>query len=57
MFRVSMRDLDFCENLPEYNGNSGMLQGIADCIFHEPDGYVIVDDSSENDLYEGDTAF
>lgn len=20
-----------------------MLQGIADCIFHEPDGYVIVD--------------
>ena len=42
-FLVSMSDLDLSENLPEYNGNSGMLQGIADCIFHEPDGYVIVD--------------
>ena len=42
-FLVSMSDLDLSENLPEYNGNGGMLQGIADCIFHEPDGYVIVD--------------
>lgn len=42
-FLVSVSDLDLSENLPEYNGNGGMLQGIADCIFHEPDGYVIVD--------------
>ena len=51
-FLVSMSDLDLSENLPEYNGNSGMLQGIADCIFHEPDGYVIVDYKTDrfNDL-------
>lgn len=51
-FLVSMSDLDLSENLPAYNGNSGMLQGIADCIFHEPDGYVIVDYKTDrfNDL-------
>ena len=42
-FLVSMSDLDLSENLTEYNGSNSMLQGIADCIFHEPDGYVIVD--------------
>ncbi len=26
-----------------YGGTDGMMQGIADCIFEEPDGYVIVD--------------
>ena len=41
-FLVSMSDLDLSENLPEYNGNSGMLQGIADCIFHEPDDMLLL---------------
>ena len=28
-----------------------------ECVEFDIDGNVIVDDSSENDLYEGDTAF
>ncbi len=27
----------------EYNNTNGMLQGIADCIFEEPDGLVLID--------------
>ena len=30
---------------------------LDECVEFDIDGNVIVDDSSENDLYEGDTAF
>lgn len=26
-----------------YNGTEGMLQGVADCLFREPDGWVLID--------------
>ena len=36
------------EELKEYNDTDGMLQGIADCIFEEDDGYVLVDYKTDN---------
>ena len=42
-FLVSMGDLNLDGNLAEFTGEEGMIQGIADCIFKEKDGYVIVD--------------
>ena len=41
-FLVKFSDLD-CGELEEYKGSDGMLQGIADCIFEEDDGYVLLD--------------
>ncbi len=43
-FIVRFDDISLDEELKSaYSGTDGMLQGIADCIFEEPDGYVIVD--------------
>lgn len=43
-FIVRFDDIALDEELKKaYSGTEGMLQGIADCIFEEPDGYVIVD--------------
>ncbi len=43
-FIVRFSDIDVDESLREiYNGTEGMLQGIADCLFEEDDGYVLVD--------------
>lgn len=48
-------------DLSGYADTDGMLQGIADCIFEEPDGYVLIDYKtdrvlSEQDLKENYTA-
>lgn len=43
-FIVRFSDISLGKELEQmYAGTDGMLQGIADCIFEEPDGYVIVD--------------
>ncbi len=43
-FIVRFADIDEPEDIKAIYGNTdGMMQGIADCIFEEPDGYVIVD--------------
>lgn len=42
-FLVKFSDLDISEEIGEYTGSDGMLQGIADCIFEENDGYVLLD--------------
>ncbi|MCD7727262.1 MAG: helicase-exonuclease AddAB subunit AddA [Ruminococcus sp.] len=44
-------------NMSEYDNTDGMLQGVADCIFEEENGYVLVDYKtdrvkSEDDLRE-----
>ncbi len=36
------------EAIIEYNNTDAMLQGIADCIFEEEDGYVLVDYKTDN---------
>ncbi len=43
-FIVRFDDIDISPELAiMYKGTDGMLQGIADCIFEEADGYVLVD--------------
>ena len=43
-FIVKFDDIETEKELNElYNGTDGMLQGVADCLFEEPDGYVLVD--------------
>lgn len=43
-FIVRFEDICVDESLREiYSGTDGMLQGIADCLFEEDDGYVLVD--------------
>lgn len=43
-FIVKFSDISIDEETKSaYDGTDGMLQGIADCIFEERDGYVIVD--------------
>lgn len=43
-FIVKFSDIEEPEEIKAVYGNTdGMMQGIADCIFEEPDGYVIVD--------------
>lgn len=43
-FIVRFDDIDIPEELAiMYKGTDGMLQGIADCLFDEGDGYVLVD--------------
>ncbi len=43
-FIVKFADIEATYDITEAYGNTdGMMQGIADCIFEEPDGYVIVD--------------
>lgn len=48
-FLVMISDLKLDdEELLQYNNTEGMLQGIADCIFEEDDGYVLVDYKTDN---------
>ncbi len=42
-FLVSYDDLDLPKEFDKYLGSGSMLQGIADCIFLEDDGYVLID--------------
>ena len=43
-FIVLFCDISVDESLKEiYNNTDGMLQGIADCLFEEEDGYVLID--------------
>lgn len=42
-FMVSAEDAGLYEKFGKYIDRSGMLQGVCDCIFREPDGYVLVD--------------
>lgn len=43
-FIVRFDDISLDEELKQaYSGTDGMLQGIADCVFEEDDGYVLVD--------------
>ena len=43
-FIIRFDDIDAGDTLKEiYRGTDGMLQGIADCLFEEPDGFVLVD--------------
>ncbi len=57
-FMVKASDAGIDERFPELIAPDGMIQGICDCIFKEPDGYVLVDyktdgfvDVSELDRY------
>ena len=48
-FLVMISDLKLDDELLlKYNGTEGMLQGIADCIFEEDDGFVLVDYKTDN---------
>ncbi|MFA5657921.1 MAG: helicase-exonuclease AddAB subunit AddA [Oscillospiraceae bacterium] len=48
-FIVKISDMKLGDALlSEYNGTDGMLQGIADCVFEEEDGYVLVDYKTDN---------
>lgn len=48
-FLVMISDLNLDnETLKQYNNTEGMLQGIADCLFEESDGYVLVDYKTDN---------
>ena len=48
-FLVTISDLNLDEEeLLVYNNTDGMLQGIADCLFEESDGYVLVDYKTDN---------
>lgn len=42
-FLVRFSDLNISGELETYKSSDGMLQGIADCIFEEDDGYVLLD--------------
>ena len=42
-FLVKFSDLNLSDEIEEYKSRDGMLQGIADCIFEESDGYVLLD--------------
>ncbi len=43
-FLMKISDLDLNDELHEkYAGTNGMIQGIADCIFEENDGMVLID--------------
>ena len=47
-FLTSVKDLDLAEELKEYTTENGFIQGIADCIFREDDGWVLVDYKTDN---------
>lgn len=47
-FLVSFSDLSLDEKYKKYVDGGSMLQGIADCIFKEDDGYVLVDYKTDN---------
>ena len=47
-FLASVKDLGLTEKLSEYTTGEGYIQGIADCIFIESDGWVLVDYKTDN---------
>ncbi|WP_295153844.1 exodeoxyribonuclease V subunit beta, partial [uncultured Ruminococcus sp.] len=47
-FLTSVKDLHLAEELREYTTENGFIQGIADCIFREDDGWVLVDYKTDN---------
>lgn len=47
-FLVLKRDLALPENFGDIIDDDGMIQGIADCIFKENDGWVLVDYKTDN---------
>ncbi len=49
LVRISDLHLDD-EDLLVYNGTEGMLQGVADCIFEEDGGYVILDYKTDRNV-------
>ncbi|MGN1088872.1 MAG: 3'-5' exonuclease, partial [Huintestinicola sp.] len=52
-FLVKISDLCLDDSgLNVYNGTEGMLQGVADCIFREKDGYVLVDYKTDRNVTE-----
>lgn len=53
-FMVSMRDISVDERHKGITGEDGIIQGIADCVFKENDGYVIVDYKTDNFKSEAD---
>lgn len=53
-FLTTLSELDLGEGFEEYEGTDACVQGIADCIFEEPDGYVIVD--YKTDRFENEDA-
>ena len=53
-FMVAMKDICIDDKYRSITGNEGIIQGIADCVFKEPDGYVIVDYKTDNFQSESD---
>lgn len=53
-FLASVKDLKLPEKLRSITGAEGMIQGIADCIFKEEDGWVLVDYKTDNFRSEED---
>lgn len=47
-FLASVKDLGLDKDLTEYVGEDSFVQGIADCIFKEDDGWVLVDYKTDN---------
>ena len=47
-FLASVKDLGLGDKLKEYTTDNGYIQGIADCIFKEDDGWVLVDYKTDN---------
>ncbi|MGN1114145.1 MAG: helicase-exonuclease AddAB subunit AddA [Oscillospiraceae bacterium] len=47
-FLVAFSDLNLSEKYSYLISEDGMLQGIADCLFKENDGYVLVDYKTDN---------
>lgn len=47
-FLVSFKDIKLSEKYKNMLSDDSMLQGIADCIFKENDGYVLVDYKTDN---------
>ncbi len=47
-FMVAMKDISVSEKYNSITGADGIIQGIADCVFKESDGYVIVDYKTDN---------
>ena len=53
-FLVAMKDISVDDKYSGITGEDGMIQGIADCVFKEDDGYVIVDYKTDNFKDESD---
>lgn len=47
-FLASVKDLKLTDELKDYTTADGYIQGIADCIFKEDDGWVLVDYKTDN---------